>query len=118
MTQDENPYAPPRAEVSDPKPRKPDKPTAGARFLWAAGICFVIFVILVMLVLPRGDWIAGALGSAMFATLSGLVAMCIPVKNKAGFIVPALVVSMVLAYIVGSGAEDEVAGPLPAVESE
>jgi hypothetical protein len=118
MTQKENPYSPPQAEVADSAAPEKSKPSAGARFLWASGVCFVVFMVLILLVLPRQDWGYGALGSAFFALTSGLIALCIPVRNKAGFIIPAVVLSLVAAYLVGSNAEDETAPEIQAVEVE
>ena len=97
----DNPYSPPRAEVSDPEPPERPKPGAGARFVWTAGVTFAVFVVLVVLVAP-GSWYYGALGSAAFAICAGLIAMCIPVRNKAGFIIPAMFIVMVVAWRIGS----------------
>ena len=98
----ENPYAPPKADVGrgleeDP----PRKPSAGARFLWTAAIGFPVFFAFV-LVTPRQVWLLGALGSVMFATMSGLVAMCIPVRAKALFIAPSILLFIVIAFLIGN----------------
>ena len=118
MAENENPYTPPRAEVADAPAAKPEKPSAGARFLWASGVCFVVFMILVLVVAPRSLWLLAALGSVMFALLSGLIALCIPVKNKAGFIIPAVVLSLLVSYLVGRSSETEVLTSPVAIETE
>jgi hypothetical protein len=99
-----NPYAPPKAEVGtgpDEDPRR--KPSAGARFLWTAAIAFPVFFGFVLLT-PREAWLMGALGSAMFAVLSGLVAMCIPVRVKVLFIAPSIFLFVVIAFLIGNAA--------------
>jgi len=98
----ENPYAPPKVDVGagqddDPRP----KPSAGARFLWTAAIAFPVFFGFVLLT-PREAWLVGALGSAMFAVMSGLVAMCIPVRTKVLFIAPSIIIFVVIAYLIGN----------------
>ena len=96
----DNPYSPPRAEVSDPQPPQRTKPGAGTRFVWTAGVTFAVYMALVLLAAP-GNWYYGALGSAAFAICAGLIAMCIPVRNKAGFIIPALLIVLIVAVKVG-----------------
>jgi hypothetical protein len=98
----ENPYAPPKADVgTDPDEDPPRKPSAAARFLWTALIAFPIFFGFVLMT-PREAWLMGALGSAMFAVLSGLVAMCIPVRAKALFIAPSILLFVVIAFLIGT----------------
>ncbi len=97
---DDNPYAPTKAPVADAADDAGSKPSVGARFLWTAAIGFPVYMFFVLF-LPKDEWALGALGSAMFAIFSGLVAMCIPVKTKAGFIVPAIVLGVVIAYMLG-----------------
>jgi hypothetical protein len=98
----ENPYAPPKADVgTGPEEDGPRKPTAGARFVWTACIAFPVFFGFVMLT-PRSAWLVGALGSAIFAAMSGLVAMCIPVRWKALFIAPSIIIFIVIAYLIGT----------------
>jgi hypothetical protein len=98
----ENPYAPPKTDVgTGPEEDRSRKPSAGARFLWTAAIAFPVFFAFV-LVTPRQAWLMGALGSALFATLAGLVAMCIPVRAKALFIAPSIILFLVIAYLIGN----------------
>jgi hypothetical protein len=98
----ENPYAPPKADVgAGPDDDGPRKPSAGARFLWTACVAFPVFFGFVMLT-PRSAWLVGALGSAIFAGMSGLVAMCIPVRSKVLFIAPSILVFVVIAYLIGN----------------
>jgi len=107
MAENENPYAPPRANVSDEPPIENDLwSVIGrmiARFFWATGVSFVVFLILVTLVMPRNALNFGVMGSMFFAWLAGLVGACIPTKNKAGYIIPALLVSGVVAYLAARG---------------
>lgn len=98
----ENPYAPPKADVgTGSEEGRPLKPSVGARFLWTAGIGFPVFFAFVLLT-PREAWLMGALGSVMFAVLSGLVAMCIPVRAKALFIAPSIILFVVIAFLIGN----------------
>ena len=97
----ENPYAAPRTPVADEE-RTPGKPSIGARFLWAFVCAFPVFMLLVLAYVPREKWLVGALGSGIFAGFSGLIAMCIPVKPKAGFIIPAVLISLWCAYLIGT----------------
>lgn len=99
---EDNPYAPPKAELGEasPEEEKNPKPGVGARFLWTFLIGFPVYMFFVLF-LPKDAWIMGALGSAMFAAFSGIIAMCIPVRNKAGFIVPSILVGVVAAYMLG-----------------
>jgi hypothetical protein len=52
-------------------------------------------------------WAVGALGSLLFASLSGLVAMCIPVRRKAAFIVPSLLLGLVVAFVIGTASSSD-----------
>jgi len=98
----ENPYAPPGTPLRDPQDAGDGKPGIAARFLWATACAVPVFVGLIVLFLPRKDWPAGLLGSAMFSMLAGIVAMCIPVRPKVGFIVPGVVVSFFVAWLIGT----------------
>jgi hypothetical protein len=97
----ENPYAAPRTKVSDTDKAVPDRPSVGARFLWTFAIGLPVFLVFILL-LPRDQWLMGAIGSAIFAGFSGLIAMCIPVKSKAVFIVPSIMISVIAAYLLGT----------------
>jgi hypothetical protein len=98
----ENPYAPPKSDVgTGPEEGQPRKPTAGARFAWTSCIAFPVFFGFVMLT-PRSAWLVGALGSAIFAGMSGLVALCIPVRSKVLFIAPSILIFVVIAYLIGT----------------
>jgi hypothetical protein len=100
----ENPYAPPKADLGTGSEEEPPrKPSAGARFLWTAAIGFPVFFAFVLMT-PREAWLMGALGSVIFALLSGLVALCIPVRNKALFIAPSIIFFIVIAYLIGNAA--------------
>lgn len=98
----ENPYAPPKAEIGEgsPETRADPRPGVGARFGWTFLIGFPVYMLFVM-ILPREAWLMGALGSAMFAAFSGVIAMCIPARNKAVFIVPSILVGVIAAYLLG-----------------
>jgi hypothetical protein len=101
----DNPYAPPKADVGmglDEEDR-PRKPSAGARFLWTAAIGFPVFFAFVLMT-SRETWLMGALGSVAFAVFSGLVALCIPVRAKALFIVPSILLFVVIAFLIGNAA--------------
>jgi hypothetical protein len=86
-----------------PDDDRPRKPSAGARFLWTAAIGFPVFLAFVLMG-PRQAWLMGALGSVVFAALSGLVALCIPVRNKALFIAPSIILFIVIAFLIGNAA--------------
>jgi|KBSMisStandDraft_5_1062788.scaffolds.fasta_scaffold695836_2 hypothetical protein len=96
----ENPYAPTHAPLEDQTTGADARPSAGTRFLWTATIGF-FFYLLFCLVLPRDRWLMGALGSAIMAAITGVIAICIPVKHKAGFIVPSILAGLVVLYLVG-----------------
>ena len=100
----ENPYAPPKAEVGYGEGEsKPSKPSAGARFLWTSLIAFPIFMGCVLI--AGGDnLLYGAIGSAVFAMFSGIIALCIPVRLKVLFIAPSIIVCLVIAYLIGTAA--------------
>jgi hypothetical protein len=99
---EENPYAPPKAELGEPAPEEQSdpKPGVGARFLWTFLIGFPVYMFFVLF-LPREAWLMGALGSAMFAVFSGIVAMCIPARSRAAFIIPSIMVGVIAAYMLG-----------------
>jgi H+/Cl- antiporter ClcA len=96
----ENPYAPTRAPLADQTNPANTWPSAIARFLWTVPTGFTLYLS-VIVVQHREDWLEGALGSAIMGTIAGLVAMCIPVKNKAAFIVPALFAGVAVGYLIG-----------------
>src|SRR6476619_5544049 len=98
----ENPYAAPQTPVDDRGQRDPDKPSAGVRFVWAASCAFPLFMVLILIFLPRGGWLMGALGSMMFSAFAGIIAMCIPVKPKAAFIIPGVAIAFYCAYLLGT----------------
>ena len=100
----ENPYAAPNTSVTELERKRSDKPGVGARFLWAAGCALPIFIACVMLAGARGAWLMGLIGSVMFASFAGLIAMCIPVKPKVGFIIPAVLIALICAYELGTNA--------------
>jgi len=98
----DNPYAPPAARVAETdEAAKPSRPSIGVRFLWTTLIGFPTYMSTVLF-LPRKEWAVGALGSLFFALMSGLVAMCIPVRNKALFIIPSLLAGIVVAFLIGN----------------
>ena len=97
---EDNPYAPTKAPVADEITDADAKPSVGARFAWTAAIGFPVYMFFVLFT-PREAWAMGALGSAMFAAFSGLIAMCIPTRSKAAFIVPGILVGVIIAYMLG-----------------
>ena len=97
----ENPYAPPKAEVTDTAAEKNRKPSAVARFLWTSAVALPVFLPLMFLVPPEKRGVT-ALGAAIFALGAGLIAMCIPARRKVVFIVPAIFIVFVLAALLGS----------------
>ena len=101
----ENPYAAPRAEVADQPLPKRVKPSAVARFVWTACVAFPVYFAFVMS-LPMHRWGMGALGSLIFAAISGFIALCIPVKRKALFIVPSIFAGLIAAIIIGNSFTD------------
>ena len=97
---EENPYAPTHAPLEDQNTGADARPSAGARFLWTATIGFFLYL-LFCLALPRDRWLMGALGSAIMGAITGVIALCIPVKHKAGFIVPSIFAGLVVLYLIG-----------------
>ena len=95
-----NPYAPPKTDVgrSEDEDRKP---TATARFFWTACVAFPVFMACVLMT-PRGKWIYGAIGSAVFAGIAGVIALCIPVRTKILFIAPSVLTCLIVVYLIGS----------------
>jgi len=104
------------AEAEDSQAQPAGKPSAVTRFLWAGGSCFVLLELLVLFTSPQAEWLMGLFGAALFGFFSGLIAMCIPVRNKAGFIFPAIVICFLIAYFLGGPEEDRPPDALPAVE--
>jgi hypothetical protein len=98
----ENPYAAPSTPVADSAQEKPTKSSVGARFLWTLPFAFPIFMGSVLLYVPVNRWLMGALGSALFALFAACIAMCIPVKPKAGFIIPSILIAVYCAYRIGT----------------
>ena len=98
----ENPYAAPSTPVADSGQKISDKPSVGARFLWTLPFAFPVFMGSVLLYVPMHRWLMGALGSALFALFSACIAMCIPVKRKAGFIIPSILIAVYCAYRIGT----------------
>ena len=96
----ENPYAPPKAEVTDAVADKNRKPSAGARLAWTTAVALPVFLPLMFLVPPEKRGVT-ALGGAIFALGAGLIAMCIPVRRKVGFILPSILIVFVLAALLG-----------------
>ncbi len=98
-----NPYSPPKAELADRTDNLPRKPAALVRFALTAAWAFPVYM---AFVLPnaRERWVLGAIGSLAVSLLSGLVAMCIPVRSKWGFVVPAIVAGLAVAAFLGNHA--------------
>jgi hypothetical protein len=96
----DNLYSPPKSEIDVSSIGEDKKPTFAVRFGLTALIGFPIFMFFVLL-LPRAAWLVGAIGSAIFAVLAGLIAICIPVKRKILFIAPSIFICIVLAYLIG-----------------
>lgn len=98
----ENPYAPPRSEIAEsPAPQTDTRPSIGARFLWTTAWAIPMYLFFVFFFSPSESWLVGSLGSVLLAMGCGLLAMCIPVRRKAGFIIPSLLAGLVFAYILG-----------------
>jgi hypothetical protein len=97
----DNPYAPPRAPVRDTNEERRAGSSIGQRFAWGAGLAFVFFGAIILL-LPRNQWAAGVLGSGMLALLSGVIAICIPVRSRWIYVTPGIVVCFIIAYLLGS----------------
>jgi len=97
---EENPYAPTNAPLEDQATNEDGRPSAGARFLWTAATSFPIYSPFV-LTLTRVRWPLGALGCAVMALLTGLIAMCIPVKHKVVFIVPSILAFLFILFLIG-----------------
>lgn len=95
-----NPYSPPGAAMKDSPLAAPSRPGIGHRFLLTAACAFPVFFACV-LGLPNAEWGVGAVGAVMFAVLTGIVAICIPVRNKFLFVVPSIVLGLTVALLLG-----------------
>lgn len=103
MTDKENIYAAPKADLSVEPADVPLKPGIGKRFLLTAACAFPLFLLSGLFV-PRTQWFPLTVGALMIAVLAGLVAMCIPVRSKPLFIVPSLVFCLAVTVYFGSRA--------------
>jgi hypothetical protein len=61
-----------------------------------------VFAGFVLVYGARQVWLVGMFGSLIFALIAGVIAMCIPVRSKAGFIIPSLAITLYCAYLIGS----------------
>jgi len=77
-------------------------PPIARRFLLSFAWTLAVFILLIMSTQPRNQWVVGFIGSAMFAIIGGLVAMAIRTKHKIIFVPVSIVVSFVIAAIVGA----------------
>lgn len=97
-----NPYSPPRAPVADARRKPKAKATGsswGARFLWTTPVAFVVLLSIAMSA-DSDQLIQTALGALVFAVLAGVIAMCIPVRSKAGYMIPSILIVMVIVYAI------------------
>ena len=66
-------------------------------FVWT----LAIFILMIIGTQPQNQWVAGHIGSAMFALFSGVVAIAIQTKRKFIFVPVSLLISLVLVAIIG-----------------
>ncbi len=67
-------------------------------FAWALGL----FMLTIIYTQPQNEWFFGFFGSAIFALLSGIIAMVIRTKLKIVFVPISVLVSLILASVIGT----------------
>jgi len=77
-------------------------PPVAMRFLISFAWTLVFFILIIMGTQTQNEWLAGFIGSAIFALLSGVVAMVIKTGRKIIFVPISLLVSLLIALIIGT----------------
>lgn len=83
-------------ESSEPKNKK-----LGEKFLYSAGITFLVFLIIVLSTTPNNTWKNGIIGSCIFSVCSGGIAMAIPSRKKIIYLPISLSILLFVALAIG-----------------
>ncbi|MFH2044295.1 MAG: hypothetical protein ABIK92_04010 [Pseudomonadota bacterium] len=83
-------------EGSESKDRK-----LGEKFLYATGVTFLVFLVIVLATTPQHTWMAGFIGSCMFALFSGAIAMAIPTIRKIIYLPVSISIMLFIAIVIG-----------------
>ena len=70
----------------------------GITFAWA----FVVFGLTILATSPKDGWVLGIIGAGIFALLAGVIAMAIKTNRKTVYVPISLLISVIIAYIIGS----------------
>jgi hypothetical protein len=76
-------------------------PPIAMRFLISFVWSLVFFILIIIGTQAQNQWLVGFIGSAVFALLSGVIAMAIKTKRKIIFVPISLLVSFFIAVIKG-----------------
>ena len=66
-------------------------------FMWT----LVVFMLLIIATQPQNAWMAGAIGSGMFALLAGVISMAIKTEQKVIYVAVSLLITFVAAAALG-----------------
>lgn len=86
---------------SDPKDRK-----LVQKFLYTTGISFCVFLVIVLASTPQQAWLAGFIGTCIFALFSGAVAMAIPTIKKIIYLPVSISIMLFIAMVIGLSANE------------
>ena len=67
-------------------------------FVWT----LAAFTLLIITTQPQDEWVLGLIGSAMLALLAGVIAAAIRTKKKIIFVPVSLLITMIIAAIIGT----------------
>ena len=79
----------------------PSDKKLGEKFLYSAGISFLLFLVLVLAYTPQHSWKDGIVGSCIFAVLSGVIAMVIPTTRKIIYLLVSISIMFFIAILIG-----------------
>jgi formate/nitrite transporter FocA (FNT family) len=71
-------------------------PGEAARFFWTALVAFPIN--LVVLIMLRAELGSAAMWAVVIAWIAGIVALCIPARHKAAFIIPGVLGGLAISF--------------------
>lgn len=83
-------------ESSEPKDKK-----LGEKFLYSAGVSFLVFLVIVLATTPKHTWMNGFIGSCIFSFFSGAIAMAIPTIRKIIYLPVSLSIMLFIAMVIG-----------------
>ena len=80
---------------------KPTDKKLGEKFLYSAGITFLVFLIIILATTPKQTWMNGFIGSCIFSLFSGGIAMAIPTTRKIIYLPISISTLLFVAMVIG-----------------